>query len=72
MNYAFGLEMLTLPFTNLFVPIGAVAGASRSAAALIQTSTRSCFNAGFAAQRSFTEVIAQRNYAGFLSTNLLR
>lgn len=35
-NAAFGLEMLTPAFPHLFVPIGAVAGASRSAAALIQ------------------------------------
>ena len=58
---AFGLEMF------VFVPIGAVAGASCSAAALIQASTRSCFYGGFAAQRSFTEVIAQRSYVGFLN-----
>lgn len=37
-NVAFGLEMLTPAFPHLFVPIGAVAGASRSAAALIQVS----------------------------------
>lgn len=35
-NAAFGLEILTTSFPHLFVPIGAVAGASRSAAALIQ------------------------------------
>lgn len=35
-NAAFGLEMLTPSFPHLFVQIGAVAGASRSAAALIQ------------------------------------
>ncbi|XP_054775928.1 protein root UVB sensitive 1, chloroplastic isoform X2 [Prosopis cineraria] len=58
-NAAFGLEMLTPAFPHLFVPIGAVAGASRSAAALIQASTRSCFYAGFAAQRNFAEVIAK-------------
>ena len=35
-NAAFGLEMLTPAFPHLFVPIGATAGAGRSAAALIQ------------------------------------
>lgn len=35
-NAAFGLEICTPAFPNLFVFIGAVAGASRSAAALIQ------------------------------------
>lgn len=35
-NAAFGLEMLTPAFPHLFVQIGAVAGAGRSAAALIQ------------------------------------
>ncbi|KAF7139568.1 hypothetical protein RHSIM_Rhsim07G0189300 [Rhododendron simsii] len=33
------------------------AGAGRSAAALIQAATRSCFFAGFAAQRNFAEAI---------------
>uniref|UniRef100_A0A0D9W389 DUF647 domain-containing protein n=1 Tax=Leersia perrieri TaxID=77586 RepID=A0A0D9W389_9ORYZ len=36
-NTAYGLEILTPVFPHLFVPIGAVAGAGRSAAALIQT-----------------------------------
>ena len=35
-NAAFGLEMCTPAFPHLFVPIGAFAGASRSAASLIQ------------------------------------
>lgn len=35
-NAAFGLEMLTPAFPSFFVFIGAAAGASRSAAALIQ------------------------------------
>ena len=38
-NAAFGLEILTPAFAHLFVPIGAVAGAGRSAAALIQVSS---------------------------------
>ncbi|VFQ70544.1 unnamed protein product [Cuscuta campestris] len=54
-NAAFGLEILTPAFPHLFVPIGAVAGAGRSASALIQAATRSCFCAGFAAQRNFAE-----------------
>ncbi|XP_028795238.1 protein root UVB sensitive 1, chloroplastic [Neltuma alba] len=66
-NAAFGLEMLTPSFPHLFVPIGAVAGASRSAAALIQASTRSCFYAGFAAQRNFAEVIAKGEVQGMAS-----
>lgn len=35
-NAAYGLEILTPAFPHLFVPIGAVAGAGRSAASLIQ------------------------------------
>ncbi|KAI4327886.1 hypothetical protein L6164_020297 [Bauhinia variegata] len=66
-NAAFGLEMLTPAFPHLFVQIGAVAGASRSAAALIQASTRSCFYAGFAAQRNFAEVIAKGEVQGMAS-----
>ncbi|KAK7252603.1 hypothetical protein RIF29_36673 [Crotalaria pallida] len=66
-NAAFGLEMCTPAFPYLFVPIGAVAGASRSAAALIQASTRSCFFAGFAAQRNFAEVIAKGEVQGMAS-----
>ncbi|XP_022716743.1 protein root UVB sensitive 1, chloroplastic-like isoform X2 [Durio zibethinus] len=63
-NSAFGLEMLTPAFPHLFVFIGAAAGAGRSAAALIQAATRSCFYAGFAAQRNFAEVIAKGEAQG--------
>ncbi|XP_058777633.1 protein root UVB sensitive 1, chloroplastic-like [Vicia villosa] len=66
-NAAFGLEMCTPAFPHLFVPIGAFAGASRSAASLIQASTRSCFFAGFAAQRNFAEVIAKGEVQGMAS-----
>ncbi|KAI5438441.1 variant 2, partial [Lathyrus oleraceus] len=66
-NTAFGLEMCTPAFPHLFVPIGAFAGASRSAASLIQASTRSCFFAGFAAQRNFAEVIAKGEVQGMAS-----
>ncbi|GKE12077.1 protein root UVB sensitive 1, chloroplastic isoform X1, partial [Tanacetum coccineum] len=51
----FGIEIVTPACPHLFVPIGAAAGAGRSAAALIQAATRSCFYAGFAAQRNFAE-----------------
>ncbi|KAJ6701029.1 RUS1 FAMILY PROTEIN C16ORF58 [Salix koriyanagi] len=66
-NAAFGLEMLTPAFPHLFVFIGATAGAGRSAAALIQAATRSCFYAGFAAQRNFAEVIAKGEAQGMVS-----
>ncbi|KAK7309439.1 hypothetical protein RJT34_06167 [Clitoria ternatea] len=66
-NAAFGLEMSTPAFPQFFVLIGAVAGASRSAASLIQASTRSCFYAGFAAQRNFAEVIAKGEVQGMAS-----
>ncbi|KAF5725796.1 protein root UVB sensitive 1 chloroplastic-like [Tripterygium wilfordii] len=66
-NAAFGLEMLTPAFPHLFVPIGAAAGAGRSAATLIQAATRSCFYAGFAAQRNFAEVIAKGEAQGMVS-----
>ncbi|KAK7367154.1 hypothetical protein VNO80_09163 [Phaseolus coccineus] len=66
-NAAFGLEMCTPAFPQFFVLIGAVAGASRSAASLIQASTRSCFFAGFAAQRNFAEVIAKGEVQGMAS-----
>lgn len=39
-NAAFGMEILTPAFPHLFVPIGAAAGAGRSAAALIQVSEK--------------------------------
>ncbi|CAL5033192.1 unnamed protein product [Urochloa decumbens] len=66
-NTAHGLEILTPMFPHLFVPIGAAAGAGRSAAALIQAATRSCFYAGFAAQRNFAEVIAKGEAQGMVS-----
>ncbi|KAL9177318.1 hypothetical protein ABFS82_01G051300 [Erythranthe guttata] len=69
-NAAFGLEILTPAFPHLFVPIGAVAGAGRSAAALIQAATRSCFYAGFAAQRNFAEVIAKGEAQGMVSKSI--
>ncbi|WVZ85894.1 hypothetical protein U9M48_032752 [Paspalum notatum var. saurae] len=66
-NTAYGLEILTPVFPHLFVPIGAAAGAGRSAAALIQSATRSCFYAGFAVQRNFAEVIAKGEAQGMVS-----
>ncbi|XP_004292905.1 PREDICTED: protein root UVB sensitive 1, chloroplastic [Fragaria vesca subsp. vesca] len=66
-NAAFGMEMLTPVFPNHFLLIGAAAGAGRSAAALIQAATRSCFYAGFAAQRNFAEVIAKGEAQGMVS-----
>ncbi|GAB4857989.1 Protein root UVB sensitive 1, chloroplastic [Ancistrocladus abbreviatus] len=66
-NAAYGLEMLTPAFPHLFVYIGSVAGAGRSAAALIQAATRSCFCAGFAAKRNFAEVIAKGEAQGMVS-----
>lgn len=69
-NAAFGMEILTPAFPHLFVPIGAAAGAGRSAAALIQAATRSCFNAGFAAQRNFAEVIAKGEAQGMVSKSI--
>lgn len=66
-NTAYGLEILTPVLPHLFVPIGAVAGAGRSAAALIQAATRSCFYAGFAVQRNFAEVIAKGEAQGMVS-----
>ncbi|KAI9153072.1 hypothetical protein LWI28_005463 [Acer negundo] len=69
-NAAFGLEMLTPAFPHLFVFIGAAAGAGRSAAALIQAATRSCFYAGFAAQRNFAEVIAKGEAQGMVSKSI--
>ncbi|MQL98013.1 hypothetical protein Taro_030728 [Colocasia esculenta] len=66
-NAAYGMEILTPAFPHLFVMIGAAAGASRSASALIQAATRSCFYAGFAAQRNFAEVIAKGEAQGMVS-----
>ncbi|GMJ12558.1 ROOT UVB SENSITIVE 1, WEAK AUXIN RESPONSE 3 [Hibiscus trionum] len=69
-NAAFGLEILTPAFPHLFVLIGALAGAARSAATLIQAATRSCFYAGFAAQRNFAEVIAKGEAQGMVSKSI--
>ncbi|KAL4026073.1 hypothetical protein IC575_014497 [Cucumis melo] len=69
-NAAYGMEMLTPAFPLHFVVIGAAAGAGRSAAALIQAATRSCFYAGFAAQRNFAEVIAKGEAQGMVSKSI--
>ncbi|KAF3439401.1 hypothetical protein FNV43_RR17679 [Rhamnella rubrinervis] len=69
-NAAFGMEMFTPACPHLFVQIGAIAGAGRSAAALIQAATRSCFYAGFAAQRNFAEVIAKGEAQGMVSKSI--
>ncbi|PHT27616.1 Protein root UVB sensitive 1, chloroplastic [Capsicum baccatum] len=78
-NTAYGLEILTPAFPHLFVPIGAVAGAGRSAASLIQyiagTVSKRCsascykelFLCGFGAQRNFAEVIAKGETQGMVS-----
>ncbi|PWA47524.1 hypothetical protein CTI12_AA496810 [Artemisia annua] len=64
------LEIVTPAFPHLFVPIGAAVGAGLSAAALIQAATRSCFYAGFAAQRNFAEVIAKGEAQGMVSKSI--
>ncbi|PHT30359.1 Protein root UVB sensitive 1, chloroplastic [Capsicum baccatum] len=78
-NTAYGLEILTPAFPHLFVPIGAVAGAGRSAASLIQyiagivskRCSASCYKelflCGFGAQRNFAEVIAKGETQGMVS-----
>ncbi|KAK8945969.1 hypothetical protein KSP40_PGU008109 [Platanthera guangdongensis] len=66
-NAAYGMEILTPAFPKAFVLIGAAAGAGRSAAALIQAATRSCFYAGFAVNRNFAEVIAKGEAQGMVS-----
>lgn len=66
-NISYGLEIITPAFPHLFVPIGAAAGAGRSASSMIQAATRSCFQAGFAAQRNFAEVIAKSEAQGMVS-----
>ncbi|KAF3336222.1 Protein root UVB sensitive 1 [Carex littledalei] len=66
-NAAYGMEIVTPLFPQYFVFIGAAAGAGRSAAALIQAATRSCFYAGFAVQRNFAEVIAKGEAQGMVS-----
>ncbi|KAJ4953250.1 hypothetical protein NE237_030082 [Protea cynaroides] len=65
-NAAYGMDLLTPVLPWLFILIGAAAGAGRSAAALIQAATRSCFYAGFATQRNFAEVIAKSEPQGML------
>ncbi|KAJ3681843.1 hypothetical protein LUZ60_014416 [Juncus effusus] len=65
-NVAYGMEIITPIFPQYFVFIDAVAGAGRSAAALIQAATRS-FYAGFAAERNFAEVIAKGEAQGMVS-----
>lgn len=66
-NSAYGMEILTPVFPQAFVFIGAVAGSGRSAAALIQAATKSCFYAGFAVHRNFAEVIAKGEAQGMVS-----
>ncbi|KAF3781058.1 root UVB sensitive 1 protein [Nymphaea thermarum] len=69
-NVAYGLELLTPAFPQFFVLIGAAAGAGRSASSMIQAATRSCFYAGFAAQRNFAEVIAKGEAQGMVSKSV--
>nr|GFB80546.1 protein root UVB sensitive 1, chloroplastic [Tanacetum cinerariifolium] len=57
-------------FPSSFCPNWAAAGAGRSAAALIQAAIRSCFYAGFAAQRNFAEVIAKGEALGMVSKSI--
>ncbi|MCO5551325.1 hypothetical protein L7F22_004826 [Adiantum nelumboides] len=66
-NASYALELLTPIYPHLFVFLGAAAGAGKSAAGLIQAATRSCFYAGFAAQRNFAEVIAKGEAQGMVS-----
>ncbi|XP_020593783.1 protein root UVB sensitive 1, chloroplastic-like [Phalaenopsis equestris] len=66
-NAAYGMEIMTPAFPQTFVLIGSAAGATRSAAALIQAATRSCFYAGFAVHRNFAEVIAKGEAQGMVS-----
>ncbi|KAH7424728.1 hypothetical protein KP509_11G021800 [Ceratopteris richardii] len=66
-NASYALELLTPMYPHLFVYLGAAAGAGRSASGLIQAATRSCFYAGFAAQRNFAEVIAKGEAQGMVS-----
>ncbi|KAH9321142.1 hypothetical protein KI387_015781, partial [Taxus chinensis] len=69
-NTACGMELLTPVFPHFFFYLGAVSGAGRSAAGLIQAATRSCFYAGFAAHRNFAEVIAKGEAQGMVSKSL--
>lgn len=66
-NASYALELLTPIYPHLFLYLGAGAGAGKSAAGLIQAATRSCFYAGFAAQRNFAEVIAKGEAQGMVS-----
>lgn len=69
-NASCALELLTPSYPHLFVYLGAAAGAGRSASGLIQAATRSCFYAGFAAQRNFAEVIAKGEAQGMVSKSI--
>ncbi|KAG0563427.1 hypothetical protein KC19_8G030500 [Ceratodon purpureus] len=69
-NMSYGLELLTPTFPHLFVYLAAAAGAGRSAAGLIQAATKSCFNAGMAANRNFAEVIAKGEAQGMVSKSV--
>ncbi|KAG6792415.1 hypothetical protein POTOM_001563 [Populus tomentosa] len=62
-NAAFGLEMLTPAFPHLFVFIELLKVDAHN----LQAATRSCFYAGFAAQRNFAEVIAKGEAQGMVS-----
>ncbi|KAG6557415.1 hypothetical protein Mapa_000684 [Marchantia paleacea] len=69
-NASYGLELLTPAVPHLFVYLAAAAGAGRSAAGLIQAATKSCFNANFAAQRNFAEIIAKGEAQGMASKSV--
>ncbi|GBG73461.1 hypothetical protein CBR_g16803 [Chara braunii] len=66
-NIAYGLELMTPTFPHLFVFLGAGAGAVRASSGLIQAATRGCFNASFAAQRNFADVVAKGEAQGMVS-----
>ncbi|KAJ0936837.1 putative Root UVB sensitive family [Helianthus annuus] len=76
-NAAFGMEILTPAFPHLFVPIGcrcwsgAICSYTYPAYFLCaHAATRSCFYAGFAAQRNFAEVIAKGEAQGMVSKSI--
>lgn len=69
-NMSYGLELLTPAFPHLFVYLAAAAGAGRSASGLIQAATKSCFNAGMAANRNFAEIIAKGEAQGMVSKSI--
>ncbi|CAM6088881.1 unnamed protein product [Calypogeia fissa] len=69
-NASYGLELITPVVPHLFVYLAAAAGAGRSAAGLIQAATKSCFNANFAAQRNFAEIIAKGEAQGMASKSV--